>query len=233
MEGERRAIPIALLVVSMVLGSVACGGGQETRTAAPAPESAAAPAAPGSANPMADGTAIPISPLPSHHPTLTGQAEGGVSGELAWAVPKEWAEEPPKSGMRKAQYRLPAASGDKEDGECVVYYFGAGQGGDVRPNLDRWVSQFHGPGSTQPKFSEMKAGALSISRAEIKGTYTASPMSMGGGPEPEAKPDYMLLGAIVPGPEANWFFKCTGPENTMESNRARFDALLASVRGVR
>jgi len=228
MAEERRAITIALWVGSMILGTAACGGGQEARTAAPAPGTAAAPE---SAPPTADGAAVPISPLPSHHPTLTGQAEGAAPGELTWTVPKEWTEEPPKSGMRKAQYRLPAAPGDKEDGECVVYYFGAGQGGDAKSNLDRWATQFTGRGSTTPRFSETKSGALTISRAEVRGTYTASPMSMGGGPEPAPKPDYMLLGAIVPGPEANWFFKCTGPEKTMESNRARFDALLASVRG--
>jgi hypothetical protein len=180
---------------------------------------------------MDDGTAVPIRPLPSHPSTLSGQAGNAPSGELAWTVPKEWIEEPPKSGMRRAQYRLPAASGDREDGECVVYYFGAGQGGEVKPNLDRWADQFGGPGATPPKFSEMKAGGLSISRAEARGTYTGSPMSMGGGPEPAPKADYMLLGAIVPGPESNWFFKCTGPEKTMEANRTRFDALLASVRG--
>ena len=126
-----------------------------------------------------------------------------------------------------AQYRLPAAPGNKEDGECVVYYFGAGQGGDVKANLDRWASQFRG--TSPPKFSEMKGGALTISRAEAHGTYTPSPMSMGGGPDPEPRPDSMLLGAIVPGPDANWFFKCTGPEKTLEANRARFDALLASI----
>ena len=54
-------------------------------------------------------------------------------------------------------------------------------------------------------------------------------MSMGGGAA-AARPRYMLLGAIVPGGEANWFFRCTGPEKTMEAHRARFDALLASIR---
>jgi hypothetical protein len=58
-------------------------------------------------------------------------------------------------------------------------------------------------------------------------------MMMGGGPQPQPKTDYMLLGAIVPGPDANWFFKCTGPQKTMEANRAPFDALLASVRPAR
>ncbi|HYS78526.1 MAG TPA: hypothetical protein VEO94_06785 [Candidatus Dormibacteraeota bacterium] len=113
---------------------------------------------------------------------MGGQAGGGGSGEIVWTTPKEWTEETPTSSMRKAQYRLPAAPGDKEDGECVVYYFGAGQGGDVKSNLDRWASQFPGWGSTPPKFSEMKAGALTVSRAEVRGTYTPSPMGMGGGP---------------------------------------------------
>jgi len=207
--------------------SAACGGGsQEMRPAVPA-SSAAQDAA---AAPPSEGGQAPLSPIPAHALALGEQAGGGESGEIVWSKPKEWTEETPTSSMRKAQYRLPAAAGDQKDGECVVYYFGAGQGGDVKSNLDRWASQFHGWGSTPPKFLEMRAGGLAISRAEVRGTYTPSPMGMGGGPEPQPKPDSMLLGAIVPGPDANWFFKCTGPVKTMEANRARFDALLASVR---
>jgi len=218
------AIAIAGLAVGIILASGACGGSsRETGSA-----ETTAPAASEGGGPGA-GSAGGISPLPSHAPALSGGMGEAPSGEVAWTVPKEWVEETPKSGMRKAQYRLPAVPGDKEDGECVVYYFGAGQGGDVKSNLDRWASQFGGRGSTPPKFTEMKAGALTISRAEAKGTYTGSPMSMGGGPEPQPKPNSMLLGAIVPGPESNWFFKCTGPEKTLEANRARFDALLASI----
>jgi hypothetical protein len=226
------AIAVACLAAGIIPGAVACGGtSREAGSAvtAAAPQETKAPSAPeGGAPAMGEGSAG-ISPLPSHAPALSGGMGEAPSGELAWTVPKEWVEEAPKSGMRKAQYRLPAVSGNKEDGECVVYYFGAGQGGDVKANLDRWASQFRG--TSPPKFSEMKAGALTISRAEAKGTYTGSPMSMGGGPEPEPKPDSMLLGAIVPGPDANWFFKCTGPEKTLEANRARFDALLASIHG--
>ena len=226
MKSAGRAIRTVLFGGAMVVSSLACGDATEgtggAATAQP-PRTVAEPSAPDG------GTADRLSPLPSHDPALAGPQGAAPSGEPAWTVPKEWVEETPKSGMRKAQYRLPAAPGDKEDGECVVYYFGAGQGGDVKANLDRWASQFSGRGAAAPKFSEMKAGGFTISRAEAKGTYTPSPMSMGGGPEPEPKPGSMLLGAIVPGPDANWFFKCTGPEKTMEANRARFDALLASM----
>ena len=40
----------------------------------------------------------------------------------------------------------------------------------------------------------------------------------------------MLLGAIVPGADANWFFRCTGPEKTIAANRAAFDGFIASVK---
>jgi hypothetical protein len=228
LKGAGRATRTVLLGGAMLLASLACGGAQEgTGAAATAqgPQMSADPA-PGDVGP-----ADRLSPLPTHESALAGQPGAAASAELAWTVPKEWIEETPKSGMRKAQYRLPAAAGDKEDGECVVYYFGAGQGGDVKANLDRWAAQFRGWGTASPKFSETTAGGFTISRAEVHGTYTPSPMSMGGGPDPEPRPGSMLLGAIVPGPDANWFFKCTGPEKTMEAHRARFDALLGTVHG--
>jgi hypothetical protein len=231
---------VSITLAAALLLCAACGGKtQEQRTnAAPTRTEEGAPAS------QQSGTAS-LAPIPAHAPAMSGQGAlpgqesmpggsiGGGSDALTWTVPKEWSLEPPKSAMRKAQYRLRAAPGDREDGECVVYYFGAGQGGDVKSNLDRWAAQFTGFGSNRPKFSETKVGGLSISRAEVRGTYTPSPMMLGGGPEPQPKPDYMLLGAIVPGPEANWFFKCTGPGKTMEANRAPFDSLLASVRPAR
>ena len=235
MKGAGRATRTVLLGGAALAASLACGG-------APVGTDGAAPPAPSRAQATGDaapppapdaGTADRLSLLPAHDAALAGLPGAAASGEIAWTAPKEWVAETPKSGMRKAQYRLPAAPGDKEAGECVVYYFGAGQGGDAKANLDRWAAQFRGWGKASPKFSETTAGGFRISRAEVHGTYTPSPMSMGGGPDPEPKADSMLLGAIVPGPDANWFFKCTGPEKTMEANRARFDALLASLRAGR
>jgi hypothetical protein len=40
----------------------------------------------------------------------------------------------------------------------------------------------------------------------------------------------MLLGAIVQGPDANWFFRAMGPRATMESQRAAFDGMIRSIR---
>jgi hypothetical protein len=40
----------------------------------------------------------------------------------------------------------------------------------------------------------------------------------------------MLLGAIAQGPDANWFFRTTGPRATIEAQRAAFDGLIRSLR---
>jgi len=235
-KNATRATPFASLAMLLLLAS-ACGGRTEEQRAA-APPATGDDRSQGSH----EGAETALVPMPAHAPTIPGQAAPagheampglGPPGELRWTAPKEWTEVTPSSQVRRAQYRLPAVSSDTEDGECVVYYFGAGQGGDVQANIQRWVAQFSGPGSESPRTTEIKAGGLSASRVEVGGTYTPSPMSMMGGPAPQPKPGYILLGAIVRGPDSNWFFKCTGPEKTMKANSARFDALLGSLQVAR
>ena len=73
-----------------------------------------------------------------------------------------------------------------------------------------------------------KVAGMKVMKVTTSGTYTPSPM-MGGDTTP--RPDFVLLGAIVEGADANWFFKCTGPRKTMESRRKEFDALIESIHG--
>ena len=210
-----RTLALGYTIAALAAALCACRG------AAPTAESA--PGAPvETAGRPATVPAHPVIPM-------TGAA---AEVDLVWSVPDRWVAEEPSSAMRKAQYRLPAEAGDREGGECVVFYFGQGQGGDVRGNVERWASQFEDPGGApvKPAVTEITAGGLTITRVEVKGTYTPSSMSMTGGPAPAARPRHMLLGAIVPGGQANWFFRCTGPEKTMGAHRARFDSLLASIR---
>jgi hypothetical protein len=49
-------------------------------------------------------------------------------------------------------------------------------------------------------------------------------------PKPAPIPNYMLLGAIAEGPDANWFFKLAGPEATVEGQRAAFEDLVGSFK---
>lgn len=156
-------------------------------------------------------------------PAGSGQGRTG----LHWTVPEGWLSGEPSSQMRKAQYRIPGEAGDAE---CVVFYFGPGQGGDARANAERWAGQFTQPdgrASTEVmKTESLDVNGLNVMWVEVKGTYKASPM-MGGSAEPN--PGYMLFGAIASGPDANWFFKLTGPEATVEANRSAFDAMVRSL----
>jgi len=177
----------------------------------------------------AGGAAAP-SMMQSSHPPMMGGGSAAESEAVTWSVPSGWVEQTPSSQMRRAQYSLPGAGG-AEAGECVVFYFGAGQGGDVQGNIARWASQFSTPdgGTPSPRTTEKTAGNVKMTRVDITGTYHPSAMTMGGGPAPAPQPGYAMFGLIIPGPDANWFVRCTGPEKTMQQHSAAFDSLIASV----
>jgi hypothetical protein len=214
----RAAVPFFVLWAA-VLGT-ACRRAEKQSLSPPQPQQQSAVPAPGmGAPPLVDsrGHAVPSAP---------GGGESPAGGQLIWNVPAGWVEEPPSSSMRKAQYALPAAAGDPEGGQCAVFYFGPGQGGDIQANIDRWASQLTDAsgGHPTPTVAESNIGGRKVLKVSMEGTYTNT---MGGDSAP--KPGTLLLGAIVEGADANWFFKCTGPKKTMESHRQEFDALIASV----
>jgi len=178
----------------------------------------------------AGGPAAP-SMMQSSHPSTLGGGSPSGSEAVTWTVPSGWIEQTPSSQMRRAQYSIPATGGG-EAGECVVFYFGPGQGGDVQGNIARWASQFSTPdgGTPAPRTDERKAGSVTMTRVDVAGTYHPSAMTMGGGPAPAPQPGYAMFGLIIPGPDANWFVRCTGPEKTMQHHSAAFDSLITSVR---
>src|SRR5262249_665741 len=53
-----------------------------------------------------------------------------LASGLTFTTPDGWQQSPPGSSMRVAEFTLPRASGDAEDAQLVVYYFG-GSGGSV------------------------------------------------------------------------------------------------------
>lgn len=149
----------------------------------------------------------------------------GSDSVLVWQAPESWREETPTSPMRRAQYRVPGPDGD---GQLVVFYFGTGQGGDAMANARRWADQFRqedGRASSEVMTTRQRTvGEMPVLIVEVEGTYTGG---MSGAPE---LPGAMLLGAIARGPDANWFFKLTGPRATIESQRQAFDAFVGSLR---
>lgn len=153
-----------------------------------------------------------------------------TAGGLKWTAPATWKAQPERP-MRAATYTVPKAAGDAEDGECAVFYFGAGQGGGVEANIQRWIGQFEAPGGGPAdklaKTSKSTLGGFPVTRIDLTGTYKSA-----GGPMMQStgsKPGYRLLGAIVEGPQGAVFFKFTAPAKTAAAQQASFEKLLQSI----
>ncbi len=142
---------------------------------------------------------------------------------LKWTAPPGWTSQEQRP-MRAATYAISPSSGDKAGAECVVYFFGAGQGGTVDANVTRWKGQFSG--GAPAVVAKRTVRGLPITTVDVSGDYSGM-----GGPTasaPQTVPGYRLLGAIVEGPGGNVFIKFTGPVKTIAANQQKFDQLLAS-----
>jgi len=205
----------------MLLCCAACGKGE--KPAEPSPSPAASPRA---------ARTLPVpQPQDPQQAGITPPPPGSGAGEtgMSWKIPAGWIEETPSSAMRRAQYKVPGQAGD---GECTVFYFGPGQGGDPMSNAMRWAGQFKQPDGRSPQdaleTSTLEVGNIKVLEVEVKGTY-AGGMTATMAPA-EDKPGYMLLGAVAEGPDSNWFFKLTGPEATVQSQRGAFEGMLRSLK---
>jgi hypothetical protein len=149
---------------------------------------------------------------------------------LRWTAPAGWKNAGP-SPMRAATYSIAPAQGDQPGAECVVNYFGPGDGGSVEANIERWKNQMHA--------ADGKTGAATVATRNVRGikmtTIDASGAYSGmGGPmatimgAQKIAPGYRLLGAIVEGPGGNVFLKLVGPAKTIATNQKAFEQLLAS-----
>jgi hypothetical protein len=146
---------------------------------------------------------------------------------LKWTAPSSWKTEAPKP-MRAATYTVPPAESETANAECVVYFFGAGQGGSVQANMDRWKGQVvRADGSpVEAKIAKRTIHGLAVTTIDSSGDYTgmAGPMAQ----SKTVQHNYRLLGAIVEGPEGNVFIKFTGSAKTIAARQPEFEQLLNS-----
>src|ERR1051326_236191 len=159
---------------------------------------------------------------------LTGWLLAESVAGLKWTAPKRWKTEGARP-MRAATYNVPPLAGDSAPAECVVYFFGPGQGGSIEANLDRWKGQVLGPdhNPSDAKIKKRIIHGLPVTTIDASGDYTGM-----GGPMAASKSvqsNYRLLGAIGEAPAGNVFIKFTGPAKTIAGSQAEFDQLLNSV----
>jgi hypothetical protein len=140
-----------------------------------------------------------------------------TSGDLHYKVPAGWVSAQPSSKMRVAQFKLPKTDGDNEDGELVLYYFGANQGGTAEANIDRWISQIQQADGSSSKDNAKTEGltvnGLKITTVDVSGRYTAE-MAPGSGKFYD-NTNYRLRAAVIETPKGNYFLKLVGPAKTV------------------
>lgn len=201
-------------------------------TAAPAAAAATAPVA--SSNSAA--VSVPVPPAANAATAAAATQAGGypVSGPdgdqtkievggLTMPKPVTWVWTAPSMQFRALQYAVPALGVNAPAAELVFSVFLAGDGGPVDANLDRWSNQFRaGNAAAESKRSQSTVNGMQVSRVESVGDY----MGMGAA---APRPGYMQLGAIVQAPGRTVFMKVVGPQATVESNRAAFEAMIAGI----
>jgi len=161
----------------------------------------------------------PAAPAPAPSP-MGSMASATTS--VAYDLPAAWTRVQPTSSMRLDQAAIPGEGGN---GELAVFFFGAGGGGGVEANLQRWSDQMDS--SSGPARESFDVGDYRVTWIDVTGTL--QPSSMGMGPS-DPQPNSRMFAAVVEGSGGPWFFKATGPASTMDAAREEFVTMLRSVR---
>lgn len=166
---------------------------------------------------------------------LVAALQAAPASGLGFTPPPAWKPRPAASSMRVAEFVVPRASGDGEDAELIVYFFGRFFGrlaGGVDANIDRWVGQMQQPDGSASKDKarreEQTINGLKVTTIDLPGTYVAEVRP--GAPERFNQPNFRLRAAVVETKSGPYYIKMTGPAKTMAAAAADFKKFLASLR---
>lgn len=177
---------------------------------------------------------LPVAALLLTLATPSGIQATPAAGNLAFDAPSGWKTRPAANNMRIAEFVIPRAQGDAEDGELIVYYFGT-SAGTVDANIDRWIGQIQQPdgSSTKEKArrSSQTVNGLAVTMVDASGTYVAE--TSPGATAHFNKPGFRLRAAVVVTPRGPYYIKMTGPAGTLGAADAAFTAFVGSLHYVR
>jgi hypothetical protein len=139
----------------------------------------------------------------------------------AWA--KQKVPEGPMFKSRVAQFKVGKATGDAEDAEVMVSYFGKGQGGSLDQNLKRWKDQFKAPAGEKAKVEKFKVGGADVTVLDVSGTYLSKFPPFDPNAKVTEKPDYRAVQVFFASPNGPYFIRLLGPAKTVEGQKKAFD----------
>ena len=138
-----------------------------------------------------------------------------------FTVPKAWIPKP-HSQMLLAEFAIPKAEGDQQDGRLTV----SQAGGTLDDNINRWKGQF----SKKLDKEEQKTidvGGVKVTLLDFSGTFDDSRGMMG---PTVTRPDYRLLGAIFENDGRLNFIKCYGPAKTIAARADEIKEFIKSLK---
>jgi hypothetical protein len=154
-----------------------------------------------------------------------------LAAGLTFTAPDGWKPVATSSSMRVAQFTLPRASGEAQDAELVVYYFG-GSGGTVDANIERWVGQMQQPDgrptTAVTKRQSRTVNGMKVTLVDVTGTYVAEVTP--GSPQRHNSPNFHLRAAVIDTANGPYFIKLTGPAKTIAAAEKSFELFLSSVK---
>lgn len=164
-----------------------------------------------------DTASVPTSTDTTAPKNSSGLAVGKIdAGGLEWKAPASWKSKT-ASAMRKASYTV--GEDGAAGGDMAITVFPGNVGGDLA-NVNRWRGQLQLP---------------PVSEAELASTTTSLDVNglkmlvvdLAGGP---ADKPQRMLGAIVPYEGATWFFKLTGADALVATEKSVYLEFLHTVR---
>ncbi len=152
-------------------------------------------------------------------PAPAAPAQSARDTELSWQLPESWTEAAPRP-MRIATF---AVAGNA-DIDCYVTSL-SGKAGGVDANVDRWRGQLGLPTATAEELAQMP-------RFEMLGRQATLVEAAGQfeGMDGQARPGWMLLGAVVELDGQMLFVKMTGPEQSVRAEKDKFVRFCKSLK---
>jgi gluconolactonase len=138
--------------------------------------------------------------------------------KITLSVPEAWKQQQPSNNLRLAQFAIDAVEGDMEGAELVIF---PPFGGTAEANIERWIGQFDAEGR-EVKMTQGEAPQGSYVFVDLAGTYKKPD-----GPPVLQKfkpaPGFRMYGVIFKHTAGgNYFFKLTGPDQTVSAAQAAF-----------
>ncbi len=180
------------------------------------------PAAAESANPHGAVNPHSGAAMPDGAAAQTVENDGKLDLDtMHFTVPKAWIPKP-HSQMLLAEFAVPKAEGDEQDGRLTV----SQAGGTLKANVDRWKNQFSKKLDKDAVKSD-DIGGIKVTLVDFSGTFDDARGMMGPSVE---RPDYRLIGAVFGSEGALTFIKCSGPAKTMAARADEIKGFIHSLK---